>query len=233
MPNRKTSLAIVFLYPCILFSLLEELAVQNFRDSNNEHIKACRQIAAQWTHLNWALIYLSEIQKIIFFCCYFSPHFCFFYWLTFPLAVSPCLKWWGSGRHLVFCQMLLWGGYSPPFCLSFFLAIPFHWLFWQPLFEFNPHVSGRKSMPICVFSCSTLDWWRLGEKKKDRRVKSTRSKRVQLITAKYASKFIPIFWQIGWIIIRQMLFWLLVLFACFPSAPGAFFCSMLEVERVD
>lgn len=53
--------------------------------------------------------------------------------------------------------------------LTFFrsLTLPSHWLFWQALVQFSPHGSGRKSMPICVFSCSTLDWWRLQERKTD------------------------------------------------------------------
>ena len=51
LPNTKTGR---FVYPSILFSLLEELCVQDFRGSYNEHIKACRQIVAQRTHSKWA-----------------------------------------------------------------------------------------------------------------------------------------------------------------------------------
>lgn len=74
-----------------------------------------------------------------------------------------------------FCQILVWGGFRPAFplssFLSYFLSVSFslsHCLFWQALFELSPHGSGQKSMPICVFSCSTLYWWRLQERKGDR-----------------------------------------------------------------
>lgn len=64
------------------------------------------------------------------------------------------------------------------FFLTFFhsLTLPSLWLLWQALFEFSPHGSGRKSMPICVFSCSTLDWWRLEEIKTDEQNSETLSK---------------------------------------------------------
>lgn len=62
LPNTKTGLSLVFLYPLILFPLLREL-VQNFRGGCNEHIKARRQIAAQRTHSMWALISLLKMEK--------------------------------------------------------------------------------------------------------------------------------------------------------------------------
>lgn len=61
LPNTKPGLSLVFLYPPILFPLLEELGVQDFRGGCNEHIKARRQIVAQRTHSKWALISLLKM----------------------------------------------------------------------------------------------------------------------------------------------------------------------------
>lgn len=102
--------------------------------------------------------------------------FCFFCLLPVVSASFPSQSFHMSKVLRVrpapcFCQMLVWGGFRPP-PLSLFLALPSLRLFWQALLEFSPHGSGRKSMPICVFSCSSLYWWRLEQRKKDRWVKS-------------------------------------------------------------
>lgn len=123
-----------------------------------------------------------------------------------------------------FCQILVWGG--PSSFLSFFLtfffsfALPSRWLFWQALFEFSPHGSGQKSMPICVFSCSTLDWWRLGERKQDRCAKSRDSKRVHWLQTKYSSNCASVYQNNGRIIKWEMLSWLRFVFHSFlPQVP--------------
>lgn len=66
------------------------------------------------------------------------------------VRMTPCFR-----------QMFVWGGFRPfpVFLLLFFF--PSLWLLWQALLAFSPHGSGLKSMPICVFSCSSLCWWRL------------------------------------------------------------------------
>lgn len=64
MPNTKTGLflplSLVFLFALILFPLLEELGVEDFREGCNEHIKARRQIVAQRTPSKRALISFVE-----------------------------------------------------------------------------------------------------------------------------------------------------------------------------
>ena len=119
-------------------------------------------------------------ESSFFFFCYFLPPSSCFAVVSASFFPSQSLHMSKEVRVRpapCFCQMLVWGGFRPPFCLfclpflrSF--ALPSRRLFWQALLEFSPHGSGRKSMPICVFSCSALYWWRLGERKKDRWVKS-------------------------------------------------------------
>lgn len=61
LPNTKTGRSFVFLYPPILFPLLAELGVRDFRGGCNEHIKARWQIVAQRTHSKWALFFLLKM----------------------------------------------------------------------------------------------------------------------------------------------------------------------------
>lgn len=123
-----------------------------------------------------------------FFFCYFVPpslplvvSFSFFFTLSFQHLFPSHVEGSEGRAGTLFLSAALRGGSCPPFLfLSFFLSsppslyssLPFApsslRLLWQALLEFSPHGSGRKSMPICVFSCSSLYWWRLEKRKRDR-----------------------------------------------------------------
>lgn len=76
------------------------------------------------------------------------------------VRMTPCFR-----------QMSVWGGFRPfpVFRLYFFLPLSLQ-LLWQALLEFSPHGSGQKSMPTCVFSCSSLCWWRLEKRETDEKI---------------------------------------------------------------
>lgn len=142
---------------------------------------------------------------------------CLWFWpLCFLLRLSACGRQQGSGWHLVFVRCSF-GEVSVLFlCFSFFcffLSFSLQ-LLWQALLEFSPHGSGQKSMPTCVFSCSSLFWWRL--EKRDRWENLN-----QLITDKIFYNCASVFQVNKWIIKCEILSWLFCF--AFIFAPGAFF----------
>lgn len=105
------------------------------------------------------------------------------------------------------------------FFLSFFLQ-----LLWQALLEFSPYGSGQKSMPTCVFSCSSLFWWRL--EKRDRWENLN-----QLITDKIFYKCASVSQVNKWIIKCEILSWLFLF--CTYFCPRCLFWPLMDGAGAD